>query len=61
MKNKTCSRCGKTFVCNHDDIVNCQCASVKLSAEAREYVAAHYTDCLCAECLNEINEGKRNG
>ncbi|MGM9805248.1 MAG: cysteine-rich CWC family protein [Candidatus Aphodosoma sp.] len=55
MKNKTCPRCGKEFVCNHNDIANCQCASVHLSAEAHKYIATHYTDCLCADCLDEIN------
>lgn len=55
MKEKQCPRCGRTFVCNHDDIAKCQCATVLLSAEARQYIASHYTDCLCADCLRAIN------
>ena len=55
MKEKKCPRCGKQFICNHDDIVRCQCASVKLTPEAQQYIKTHYTDCLCADCLREIN------
>ena len=56
MKEKKCPRCGATFICSHDDIVRCQCATVALDAKAREYIATNYTDCLCARCLAQINK-----
>ena len=59
MQEKTCPRCGKKFICRHnDDITKCQCASVQLTPEARQYIAENYTDCLCANCLREILNNK---
>jgi len=53
---KKCQRCGKSFECKNDDILNCQCATVPLSREARDYLTERYTDCICADCLQEISE-----
>ena len=59
MHEKTCPRCGKKFICRHnDDITKCQCASVQLTPEARNYIASEYTDCLCVDCLREILNNK---
>ncbi|MCM1034343.1 MAG: cysteine-rich CWC family protein [Paludibacter sp.] len=55
MQTKTCPRCGISFLCNHQDIAHCQCASVQLSANARQYIQTHYTTCLCCKCLHELN------
>ncbi len=53
---KTCPRCGRRFVCHHEDITQCQCARVVLTDKARTAVRAQYPDkCLCADCLEEIN------
>lgn len=56
MKEKKCPRCGSLFICNHEDILNCQCSKVKLSKAAQQYIAKNYQDCLCCKCLNEINK-----
>lgn len=53
---KTCQRCGNSFECRNDDILNCECATVPLSAQARRYMDERYTDCLCTSCLHEISE-----
>lgn len=53
---KTCERCGKAFDCRPDDIANCQCSGVKLSPETRQELAENYRDCLCVECLKEVQE-----
>ena len=53
---KHCPRCGAPFVCMHDTPAICQCAGIKLSAQARTYLHTHYTDCLCARCLKQISE-----
>ncbi|MBP5290651.1 MAG: cysteine-rich CWC family protein [Paludibacteraceae bacterium] len=53
---KTCPRCGQPFVCMHDTPAVCQCAGIKLSAQARTYLRTHYTDCLCARCLRVLEQ-----
>ena len=50
---KTCPRCGKTFECVHS--IDCWCVKVKLTDAAKAYLKEHYSDCLCKECLEEIN------
>jgi membrane protease subunit (stomatin/prohibitin family) len=50
---KTCPRCGKTFECVHS--VDCWCVKVKLTDTTKAYLKANYSDCLCKECLEEIN------
>ncbi|MBQ3999082.1 MAG: cysteine-rich CWC family protein [Paludibacteraceae bacterium] len=49
---KTCPRCGASFLCTHDAM--CQCVGIVLNEKARAYLRTHYTDCLCRECLEEI-------
>lgn len=56
MTEKTCPRCGRTFKCNHDDIVRCQCAKVPLTFAASRYIKLTYGNCLCGACLRDINE-----
>lgn len=52
---KICPRCGRPFECRHDDIANCDCARVSLSAKVRAYLKAQFQDrCLCKACLEEI-------
>lgn len=53
---KHCPRCGAEFVCNAEDKWHCQCAKVVLNDSARTYLAAHYTDCLCINCLRQLAE-----
>ena len=53
---KTCPRCGGTFTCKAEDKWHCQCAQVRLSKETLSYLSAHYSDCLCANCLRELEQ-----
>ena len=53
---KTCPRCGQTFECVHS--IDCWCVKVQLKDCTKAYLKEHYSDCLCKECLEEIN-GKR--
>ncbi len=53
---KTCPRCGKTFECVHS--IDCWCVKVQLNDSTKAYLKEHYSDCLCKDCLEEIN-GKR--
>ena len=50
---KTCPRCGKEFECVHS--IDCWCVKVKLTDTTKAYLKEHYSDCLCKDCLNEIN------
>ena len=50
---KTCPRCGKTFECVHS--IDCWCVKVQLTDATKAYLKEHYSDCLCKDCLEEIN------
>jgi hypothetical protein len=51
---KHCSKCNKQFECCANDIKHCQCYNIALSQATKEFIANNYKDCLCAECLKEI-------
>lgn len=53
---KTCPRCSRTFNCNHEDILHCQCSKVNLTFAASHYIKNEYHDCLCGGCLRDIND-----
>jgi hypothetical protein len=53
---KKCPRCGKNLECNNYNILKCACILVPLSAEARQMIAENYVDCLCIDCLKEIEQ-----
>lgn len=53
-EQKYCPRCKNAFECKVGSILLCQCSTVALSQEQRDYVAARYVDCLCAACLVEM-------
>lgn len=54
--NKTCNRCNALFVCNADDIAHCQCQQVSLTDSDRHFISTQFNDCLCLNCLVEINQ-----
>ena len=54
---KVCPRCGATFECMHNDILQCHCASVRLSPEQHAYLKETYPDCLCHVCLTQLAAG----
>ncbi len=51
---KNCSRCGALFECKAGSITQCQCFTVSLTETERHYIARHFTDCLCAACLQQV-------
>jgi hypothetical protein len=53
---KTCPKCKQIFDCQHDNIINCHCASVILTPEQRQFIQQNYSGCLCRTCLLEIKE-----
>ncbi len=53
---KICLHCGNEFECKEDDIINCDCLSVTLSAETLAYIASQFEECLCLRCLRNFEE-----
>lgn len=54
---KHCARCRTLFECKMGDVANCQCNSVEISEEAREFLkGTSYDDCLCRNCMAEIDQ-----
>ena len=51
-ESKQCPRCGRSFVCRMGDIARCQCSTVRIPTQARDYIARLYNECLCASCLD---------
>ena len=55
INEKECPRCRKPFACQPDDIANCGCAKVVLTAETRAFLKKTNYDCLCSTCLEQLN------
>ncbi len=51
---KICPRCGKEFECIHSK--DCWCITVHLSDRAKANLSKNYSDCLCKDCLEELND-----
>jgi len=53
-ESKTCPNCQTSFECKSRDIVNCQCESIELNQQHRDYIYDKYDDCLCAGCMEAL-------
>lgn len=51
---KYCPRCNTPFECKVGSILLCQCSTVSLHPEERDYIQEKFDDCLCANCLKEL-------
>ena len=49
---KICPRCGKEFECVNS--IDCWCVKIKLSDRAKAFLKENYQDCLCGQCLQEL-------
>lgn len=54
---KTCPRCGSLFDCKNNNITKCHCVHVTISPEGYQHIKDKYKDCLCMNCLREIEKG----
>ncbi|MBF0598099.1 cysteine-rich CWC family protein [Faecalibacter rhinopitheci] len=52
---KKCKRCHKEFTCTCDNITNCDCSKIELYNVTKEYLAKTSYDCICNNCLEEVN------
>lgn len=55
-EEKSCPRCGSPFECKVGDITRCQCYGIELTAEEEAFIASHYSDCLCRNCLLQLKQ-----
>jgi Cysteine-rich CWC len=55
-ENKICPGCKKAFECKPGDITQCQCYGIELTAELKTFIEQHFTDCLCRECLQLLQQ-----
>jgi hypothetical protein len=51
---KNCPRCKAPFICQPGNVQACQCAGIRLSEAAKQFISSQYTDCLCRDCLLAI-------
>jgi hypothetical protein len=54
MTEKKCERCEISFACTPEKINECQCSQVLLSEKTHQFLANAFFDCLCKNCLSEI-------
>ena len=54
-EKKYCPRCSKPFICRTGDIAKCQCYGLGISDAARDFLLKTNFDCLCKDCLLEID------
>lgn len=52
---KHCGNCRKEIRCNVYDIGDCSCSTIELSPQTRKFLTKTYFDCLCNNCLEELN------
>jgi hypothetical protein len=59
-EEKICPRCKANFECKVGSIVLCQCSKVKLTETERDHLRQCFTDCLCANCMQELKADLNN-
>lgn len=54
-ENVICPSCKKMFICKSNRINLCQCMKIELNSKTKDYIEAHYDECLCINCLDMFN------
>ena len=49
---KACDHCGKLHICT--GTVHCPCFDVIVSEAVLEYIAVHFDECLCNDCIENL-------
>lgn len=55
-ETKYCPRCAAAFECKAGSIAQCQCSDIQLNAEQRLFLEQNYSDCLCRNCLLQLQQ-----
>jgi len=53
-EHKICKLCKQSLICLANDIQNCHCFQVKLTAEAKRKLQLKAADCICGDCLKKF-------
>jgi len=48
-----CASCSKLHICTGTPY--CPCFDLPVSEDILEYIANHFDECLCNECINKLN------
>lgn len=59
-EEKYCPRCRSLFECKVGSISICQCTTVTLNDEERNYIMKNFDDCLCATCMMDLRAEYHN-
>ncbi len=51
---KSCSRCGKNFICTGNS--NCPCLDILIPEKLLDSIADYYEDCLCLDCIEQLKD-----
>jgi len=51
---KECANCGKLHICT--GTVRCPCFEVEVPEDVLDYIAIHFDECLCNECMEELKK-----
>ncbi|HPG10255.1 MAG TPA: cysteine-rich CWC family protein [Chitinophagaceae bacterium] len=53
-ETKICPRCSNPFFCKPGNITQCKCFGIPLTTEQKAYIEQRYPDCLCKNCLAQL-------
>lgn len=53
---KYCGRCFVQFTCKVGDVLACQCSTVSLSEQTKNFLLETKYDCLCADCMQQLEK-----
>ena len=56
--DQRCPSCQSHFTCNRDDIADCQCSKIDLTADIRLRLHEQFDGCLCLDCLARMAKGE---
>jgi hypothetical protein len=51
---KACQRCIKMHICT--GTVHCPCYDLEIPGIILDYIASHFDECLCNECMEELKQ-----
>jgi len=55
-----CPRCKSSFECKVGSILLCQCTTVELNDEERDFIHRKYDECLCSACMKSLKSEYHN-
>ena len=50
--SSACARCNKLHLCTGTP--HCPCFDLPVPEETLEFIASHYDECLCNDCMEEL-------